>query len=186
MQRTQQAHTENCRNRIETELIQNSTVTFFSTSHVFSCTTHQRCFQNCLLRCHVLSIVVKGLFRTWMEGGLRLVCRKTHLCRDTLLPVFIHFTDVDGTVTRTTLLLYISIAITLLIGCLSPLHKQNDYDSSFCRQTRSHNRGAPRSRKLSERQEEKPGGILSGHRTNARKAVGSRKGRSERRKMTRS
>ena len=37
---------------------QNNTI-YLKTSHVFSCTTHLSCFQNLLLRCHFLSIVVR-------------------------------------------------------------------------------------------------------------------------------
>ena len=50
---------------------------------------------------------------------------------------FIHFTDTDGTVTLTTLHLYISIATTLLTGCSFLLQKRNDHVLSFCRYTPS-------------------------------------------------
>ena len=62
--------------------VQNNTLTF-STSHVFSCTTHR----SCLLRCHFLGMVVKREFRIWMEPSLPLVRRKSrslshHTCSD--------------------------------------------------------------------------------------------------------
>ena len=40
---------------------------------VFSGTTHRSCFQILLLRCHFLSLVVKGLLETWMEAVQSLV-----------------------------------------------------------------------------------------------------------------
>ena len=68
-------------------LVQNNTVLLFSTSCVFSCTTHQSCFQIPLRRCNVLSTVVMRKFRTWMEAGPPLVCRKACLSRGTPVPV---------------------------------------------------------------------------------------------------
>ena len=74
--------------------------THFKAHHMFfSCTTHQSCFQNLLLRCqfsqHCCEEVAYSL--GWKQAYPR--CAEKHI----YFRCFIHFVDTDGTVTLTTL-----------------------------------------------------------------------------------
>ena len=60
----------------------------FETHHLFSVARRIKVvYQNLLLLCHYLSLVVRRKSRTWMEAGLPYVWRRACLCRVTHVPV---------------------------------------------------------------------------------------------------
>ena len=82
-------------------------------------------------------VYIKRSFRTWMEAGLPLVCRKTYHCRGTPVPTHLplHRNGRNKYTQNTSV--NVSIAATLLIDCLRSLQKRNDH-VWFCRYTRSY------------------------------------------------
>ena len=71
-----------------------------------------------------------------MEADLPLACKKTSLYRVPLAPVFMHFTDTDGTVTFTTRLSRSPLLPCFCLIVHIPCKKRNDHVWSFCRYTR--------------------------------------------------